>query len=133
MGAKELKTTDEMTMMIDRLKESKARAEVDDRLQGMRSGWEWAARRATVRQLQVIDAMAGEYSDPENLEFDGAAEMLAGTLASNLKDWYGEMHTADDMLRIMFPLEGRRKSPIFLAAFIKSAAGAWKEVAEQVG
>ena len=126
-------TDDETAAMVARLKESKARAEVDDRLQGMRSGWEWAARRATVRQLQVIDAMAKEYGDPENLEFDGAAEMLARTLASNLKGWYGEMHTADDMLTNMFPLEGRRKSPVYLAAFIESAAETWKEVAEQVG
>ena len=128
------KTDDETAAMIDRLRESKTRAEVDDRIKGSLSGVCWAMRKASYRQLRIIALMAPEFGDPEIfIESDCAAEDVAGTLASNLKSNYGEEHTDDEMLNSMVPLVALRESQIFVAAFVKSAAEVWKEVEQEVG
>ena len=126
-------TNDEVAVMVARLKESKGRAEVDDRTRGMKSGWIWAARRATYRQLQIIDKMAEEFGDPEFLDDTDPAGSVARTLATNLDLFYGERETEEELLNTMFPMEGVRGSAVFVAAFVKAAAETWKEVAEQVG
>ena len=126
-------TYDETAVMVARLKESKVRVEVDDRLHGMKSGWIWAARRATYRQLQIIDKMAEEFGDPEFLDDEDPAGSVARTLATNLDLFYGEQETEEELLDTMFPLEGTRGSVVFVAAFVKAAAETWQEVAEQVG
>ena len=126
-------TNDETTAMVVRLKESKVGAEVDDCTRGMKSGWIWAARRATYRQLQIIDKMAEEFGDPESLDDADPAGSVARTLATNLDLFYGEQETEEELLDTMFPLEGTRGSVVFVAAFVKAAAETWKEVAEQVG
>lgn len=126
-------TDDETAAMVARLKESKARAEVDDRIKGIDSGIAYATRRASYRALQVIDAMAEEYGDPDTYATEDGAELMVETLAANLRGWYGEDHSEKELLDSMFPIEGRRRSPIFLASFVKTAAEMWREVAEQVG
>lgn len=127
-------TDDEEAAMIDRLRNSKTRAEIDDRMRGSHSGVCWAMRKASYRELRIIALMAEEFGDPEIfIESDCAAEHVAETLASNLKSNYGEEHTEQETLNSMFPLVALRDSPIFVAAFVKSAAEVWKEVAQEVG
>lgn len=126
-------TNDETTAMVARLKESKVRAEVDDRFRGENSGWIWAARRASYRQLQIIVKMAEEFGDPEFLDDEDPAGSVVRTLATNLDLFYGEHETEEELLDMLFPLEGTRGSAVFVAAFVASAAETWKEVEEQVG
>ena len=126
-------TNDETAVMVARLKVSKVRAEVDDCTRGMKSGWIWAARRATYRQLRIIEKMAEEFGDPEFLDDADPAGSVARTLATNLDLFYGEQDAEEELLDTMFPLEGTRGSVVFVAAFVKAAAETWKEVAEQVG
>ena len=125
-------TNDETAVMVARLKVSKVRAEVDDCTRGMKSGWIWAARRASYRQLQIIDKMAEEFGDPEFLDDKDPAGSVARTLATNLDLFYGEQETEEELVDTMFPMEGARGSVVFVAAFVKAAAETWKEVAEQV-
>ena len=133
MDEKILATNDETAVMVVRLKESKERAEIDDRMRGMKSGWIWAARRATYRQLRIIEKMAEEFGDPEFLDDADPAGSVARTLATNLDLFYGEQDAEEELLDTMFPLEGTRGSVVFVAAFVKAAAETWKEVEEQVG
>ena len=133
MHTKMMSTRDELAAMVVRLKESKARVEVEDRLRGIGSGMGFAARRASYRMLQAIGAMAADYSSPDAFNPEDGAMLFVRELARCLREWYGEDHDEKELMDTLFPLEACRRSPDFLAAFVESVAEMWEEVEEQVG
>lgn len=133
MDSKMMSTKDELAAMVARLKASKSRTEVEDRLRGIDSGMAFAARRASYRMLQAIDAMAADYSSSDAFDPEGGAMLFIRELARCLREWYGEDHDEKELMDTLFPLEACRRSPDFLASFVESAAEMWKEVEEQLG
>lgn len=116
---------------LERLRKSKADANMRDARQGDRDGRDWALRRAEWRHLQVMEEMAQEFEDVCSFDADSPG-CLEWALANRLRVQHGEEHGVDDLRAALFPEPLRRHSPQYIAAFIQSAAAVCREVVDQI-
>lgn len=117
--------------MIERLRNSKAKADEAEARQGELDGLTWAMRTADVKDLQALEDVADGFRDPDQLGDEPGLE-LAEELAEALNRLFGAEMKRDDVVMDMFPVLGAGNSPHYVVGFVASAAGVWKEVQPQV-
>ena len=117
--------------MIERLRNSKAKADEAEARQGALDGLTWAMRTADVKDLQALEAVADGFRDPDQLGDEPGLE-LAEELAEALNRLFGSEMTRDDVVMDLFPALGAGNSAHYVVGFVASAAGVWKEVQPQV-
>ena len=132
-----MKKTDEMEVsndidkMITRLRNSKAKADEAEARRGVLDGLTWAMRTADVNDLQAREEVADGFRDPSQLGDEPGLE-LAEELAEALNKLFGAEMTRDDVVVDLFPSLGVGNSAHYVAGFVASAVGVWREVKPQV-
>ena len=119
------------TMTADRPASPKV-DEAAEAKRGEREGRRWAIYQATAVQLSVLAAMAEEY-EPANDLTGAPVRFLDFWLALTIGDVYGQEFMDARSYRSIFPKPAPPHSPTYLRGFVRAAAAAWREVAEQVG
>ena len=126
-----MEVRNDIEKMIERLRDSKAKADEAEARQGELDGLTWAMRTADVKDLQALEEVADGFRDPSQLGDEPGME-LAEELAEALNRLFGSEMTRDDMVMDLFPSLGVGNSPHYVVGFVASAAGVWKEVEPQV-
>ena len=126
-----MEVRNDIEKMIERLRDSKAKADEAEARRGELDGLTWAMRTADVKDLQALEEVADGFRDPSQLGDEPGME-LAEELAEALNRLFGSEMTRDDMVMDLFPSLGVGNSPHYVVGFVASAAGVWREVEAQV-
>lgn len=126
-----MEVSNDIDKMIERLRNSKAKADEAEARQGELDGLTWAMRTADVKDLQALDEVAAGFRDPDQLGDEPGLE-LAEELAMALNKLFGTEMTRDDVVMDLFPSLGVGNSPHYVVGFVASALGVWREVEAQV-
>ena len=122
---------DDIAQMVTRLRQNKADMNAADARQGELDGLTWAMRTADVKDLRALEEVADGFRDPSQLGDEPGLE-LAEALGTALNDLFGAEMTRDDVVVDLFPSLGVGNSAHYVAGFVASAVGVWKEVEPQV-
>lgn len=126
-----MEVRNDIEKMIERLRDSKAKADEAEARRGELDGLTWAMRTADVKDLQALEEVADGFRDLSQLGDEPGLE-LAGELAEALNRLFGSEMTRDDVVMDLFPSLGAGNSAHYVVGFVASAAGVWKEVEPQV-
>ena len=122
---------DEIAMMAARIKQSKFDADAVDAQKGERHGREWAIQTASYRILRALAEVGYDFCDPSRLGGDPGRE-VAEALTTMNNDLFGEDLEADEVHLDLMLMPGQGTSAAYVAAFVASALGVWREVESKV-
>ena len=128
---KNAEVRDDITKMVERLKQTKADADAADAREGERDGQFWAMRMATYRDLRALEEVADGFWDPVLLGDEPGVE-LAVALAAALNTLFGDERTTEDMFEELFSTPGQANSADYVVAFVGAAVSVWEEAKPQL-
>lgn len=118
--------------MVQQLRETKAKEDVDDAQLGQSDGMAWARSTADVRELQVMAKVGDAFRDPSQLGNEPGLA-LAEALEKTLNEQFGEEASWEDIfIDIVLLYVGLSNSAAYVAAFVTAAMEVWEEAKAQL-